>query len=210
MTQPQDPQNPYQPPYPPQGQPQQPQYGYGQPTTGQGWNPQGGYGDGGQQGAGWGQQAGYPGQQGYPSQQGYPPVQQGYSQGQPAMPYGQQPAQRSPLLGMIALGGVVVCGLVLSWLMWRMGALVGPIAASAGGSLTQEEATQMLMNQLGAGGMLALNVAGYGGFGFWIAGIVATATRRGRAYGVWAIILGVLAPIIGIVVMVAALMPYLA
>lgn len=217
MTQPQDPQNPYQPPYPQQGQPQQPQYGYGQQPAGQGgWNPQGGYGDGGQQGAGWGQQGGYPSQQGgYPAQPGYPPVQQGYpaaQQGYPqsAMPYGQpQPQQRSPLLGMIALGGVVICGLVLSWMMWRMGALVGPIAASAGGSLTQEELTQVLMNQLGAGGMLALNVAGYGGFGCWIAGIVATATRRGRSYGIWAIILGVLAPIIGIVVMVAALMPYL-
>ena len=48
----------------------------------------------------------------------------------------------------------------------------------------------------------------YGGV-FWILGIVATATKRGRAYGVWSIILGVLAPVIAVVVLVAALMPYL-
>ncbi|MFT4218224.1 MAG: hypothetical protein QM619_13715 [Micropruina sp.] len=210
MTQGQNPQNPYQPPYnlpgdsQPQPQVQPPQYGYGQPTggygqqTGQGgWNPQGGYGDGAQPGAGWSQQG------------GYPPAPQAYQQAQVG-PYGQSQRQsRSPLLGMIALGGVVVCTVVFSWLMWRLGVMFGPIALRAGGSVSQEELTAMLMDQLGASGAWALNVAAYGGVAFWITGIVATATRRGRAYGVWTIILGVLAPVIGVVAMVLAMMPYL-
>lgn len=201
MTQGQNPQqHPYQPPY---GQPTQP---YDQPTQPYG-QPTQPYGQSYDQPT---QAYGQP-TQAYPSpvqqqQYGYPP--QGY--GQQPMPYAQPaPAVRSPLLGMIALGGVVICGVVFSWLMWRMGAVIGPIAVSSGGNLSQDEMTQLLLNQLGASGAAALNVAAYGGIGFWIAGIVATATRRGRAYGVWSIILGILAPIIGIVMMVAALMPYI-
>lgn len=201
MTQGQNPQNPYQSPYSQQGQPQQPAqqppYGYGQQTTPQSWNPQGGYGQGSQPVTGWGQQS------------GYPTPQQAYQQGGPAVPYGQQPHQRSPLLGMIALGGVVICAVVLCWLTWRIGVLAGPVIASTGGTPSNDELTQLVVEQLGNTGMLALNAAGYGGMGFWIAGIVATASRRGRAYGVWAIILGVLAPLAAAAVMVAALMPYM-
>ena len=230
MTQGPESQHPYQPPYPQQGSPQQPPYGSGQPATPSGWNPQGGYASGPPT-TGWGTQAGYPsgqqgypatqqgypsgqqgypaGQQGYPaSQQGYPTGQQGYPQPQ-AAPYGKQAAQNSPLLGMIALGGVAVCGVVLCWLMWRMGAMVGPLAVASGGSMTQAELTQALTEQLGGSGILALNVAGYGGIAAWITGIVATATRRGRSYGVWAIILGILAPVVAIIMMVAAMMPYI-
>ncbi len=223
MTQGPESQHPYQPPYPQQGSPQQPPYGSGQPAAPSGWNQQGGYASGPPTNAGWGAQAGYPaGQQGYPAgqqgypvnqgypaNQGYPPAQQGYPHAQAAMPYGKPAAQNSPLLGMIALGGVAVCGVVLCWLMWRMGAMVGPLAMASGGSMTQAELTQALTEQLGGSGILALNVAGYGGIAAWITGIVATATRRGRTYGVWAIILGILAPIVAIIMMVAAMMPYI-
>ncbi len=215
MTQGQNPQNPYQPPYaqpsqsqqpaqPPYAQPsqsqqpaQQPPYGYAQPAAPAAGNAPSGYGQGSQPSSAWGQQS------------GYPTPQQAYQQGGPAMPYGQQPQQRSPLLGMVALGGVVVCTVVLSWFMWRIGSLFGPIAVATGGSLTAEELTDALTSQLGSNGMLALNIAGYGGMAFWVTGIVATATRRGRGYGVWAIILGVLAPIIAAIILVAAIMPYL-
>ena len=217
MTNPQYPQqNPYQPS---SDRPQQSDWtqpsGYGQSGYGQSGHGQSGYGQSGYGQSGYGQsgyeQSGY-GQSGYGQQQygqpAYPTPQQAYNGGQ-MQPYGQVAQPRSPLLGMIALGGVVICGVVFSWLMWRMGAVIGPIAVSSGGNLSQDEMTQLLLNQLGASGAAALNVAAYGGIGFWIAGIVATATRRGRAYGVWSIILGILAPIIGIVMMVAALMPYI-
>lgn len=201
MTQGENPPNPYQSPYsqPSQApQPaQHPPYGYGQSATPAAWNPQGGYGQSGQPSSAWGPQS------------GYPAPQPAYQQGGPAMPYGQQPQQRSPLLGMVALGGVVVCAVVLSWFMWRVGALFGPIAVATGGSQTPEALTEALRSQLGGTALLALDFAGYGGIGFWITGIVATATRRGRSYGVWAIILGVLAPIIAAIVLVAAIMPYL-
>ncbi len=180
MTQGQNPQqNPYQSPYgqptAPYGQPGQP-YGQANQPYGQPNQPYG------QPNQAYGQPA-----QPYapaPQQPQYAYPQQAYAQAPVASPYAQpQAAARSPLLGMIALGGVVVCA--------------------------NEELTEALVNQLGGSALLALNVAGYGGFGFWIAGIVATATRRGRAYGVWAIILGVLAPITAGIIMVAALMPYL-
>ena len=56
--------------------------------------------------------------------------------------------------------------------------------------------------------LVAMNLAVYGGIAGWITGMVAAGTRRGRSYGVWAIILGILAPVVGMVMMVAALMPY--
>lgn len=171
-------QYPYQPGY---GQQQgQPQSGY--PAPGQGY------------------QQGYPQQPSYPQQQGWYPNQPGYAV--------QQPVARSPLLGMIALGGVVVCAVVLSWLTWRMGVVLGPMAAQTGGNLDQAAMTEYLSRQLGGSGMLLLNAATLGGFACWILGIVATATKRGRSYGIWAIILGVLAPIVALVAMVAALVPY--
>jgi hypothetical protein len=206
MTQGQNPQqNPYQSPYgqpgQPYGQPNQP-YGQANQPYGQPNQPYG------QPNQAYGQPAQPYGQPAQQPQYAYP--QQAYAQAPVASPYAQpQAAARSPLLGMIALGGVVVCAVVLCWLCWRIGALAGPVLASAGGTVTNEELTEALVNQLGGSALLALNVAGYGGFGFWIAGIVATATRRGRAYGVWAIILGVLAPIAAGIIMVAALMPYL-
>lgn len=176
----------------------------------QGQNPQqnpyqSGYGQQGQPQYGYPQQ-GYP-QQGYP-QQGYP--QQGYQPGWGAVqPGAGMQKARSPLLGMVALGGVVICAIVLSWLTWRMGVAIGPLAVQSGGNLDQQEATEYLVQQMGASGLAMLNLSSWGGLVFWILGIVATATKRGRAYGVWSIILGVLAPVIAVVVLVAALMPYL-
>lgn len=177
--------------YPQPGAPQQPypQQRYGQPAA-----PQQGY-----------PQPGAP-QQPYGQQPYYPTPQQAYAQ---SAPYGQvAAAPRSPLLGMIALGVVVVSTVVFGWLMFRLGALMGPMLVTTSGSVTQSEMTNMLLQQLGASGALALNISGYAGFAGWITGIVATVTKRGRAYGVWAIILGILAPFIGIGLMIASMMPY--
>ena len=219
--------DPYRPGYGQPGQPDQSEWG--QPGT------QAGYGAGGQQPAGYPQQSypqqSYP-QQSYPQQgysqdgyqQAYPQQsypQQGYqAPGYPAaypqtMPYGQagpyaqaeQP--RSPLLGMISLGVVVICTVIFGWVMFRMGALLAPVLVTNAGAATQQQMTQELLDRLGATGLLLLNVSTYGGFAAWITGIVATATKRGRSYGIWAIIIGALAPFIGFGLMLAALMPYI-
>ena len=197
MTNPQYPQqNPYQASgdQPQQGGWTQPS-GYGQPGYGQSGYDQSGY------------QQSY-GQQGY-GQPAYPTPQQAYNQGQ-LQPYGQATQPRSPLLGMIALGVVVICTVVFAWLFWRIGQQLGPYLMGAGGTLSQDELATVLEQQLGGSGMLALQLSMLGGIAGWITGIVATATRRGRSYGVWSIILGVLAPFIGIFAVVLALMPYAA
>jgi len=110
---------------------------------------------------------------------------------------------------MISLGVVAVATVMFAWAMWRTGSVMGPLIASNGGSMSGAELTDVMMEQLGGTALAAMNFAFYGGVAGWITGIVATATRRGRSYGVWAIILGVLAPVIGMFVVVAALMPYL-
>ena len=104
---------------------------------------------------------------------------------------------------------VVICTVVFGWVMFRMGALLGPVLATSYGTINEQQMTEELLQRLGTTGLLLLNVGTYGGIAGWIAGIVATATKRGRSYGVWAIILGVLAPFIGLGLMLAALMPYI-
>lgn len=214
-------QDPYQQSYgQPQGgwtaQPDPNAQQYGQPGYGGQPNGQGGYQPGydqqgyDQQGWGAGGFQGTNAQQGYPQQQypqaGYPAAQQAY--GQP-LPYATSTQPRSPLLGMIALGVVVICTVVFGWVMFRMGALLGPVLVTTYGELDQQQMTEELVQRLGATDMLLLNLGTYGGIAGWITGIVATATKRGRPYGIWAIIIGVLAPFIGIGLMLAALMPYL-
>ncbi len=165
----------------------------------------------------------------YPSQQ--PPTQP-YGQpaqqyGQPTQQYGQPvqgfaaapmdaygataaPVKKSPFLGIIALALVVVCGAILTFYLYRLGAVAGPYAVN--GTLdttTQPQLVQDVMNQLG--GVLATlgGASGFVGFVGWILGIVATVTKRGRAFGVMAIILGILAPIIAFIALFLALAPYL-
>jgi len=180
----------------------------GQPAYGQQTSGQPAYGRQTPGQPAYGQQTSGQPAYGRPGTQGYASPQPGYGPGQAAVPVSQVQAPRSPLLGMIALGVVVVCGVIFCWLMWRLGAVIGPIMVSSGGRLDNDELAQLMMDQLGPGGTLAMNLAAYGGLAGWITGMVAAGTRRGRSYGVWAIILGILAPIVGMIMMVAALMPY--
>ena len=195
---------PQQGPNPPYGQPQQAPNPYGQPQ--QGPNPYG--------------QANQP--------YGQPPQapNQPYGQPQPpANPYGQPqqgfvptagaygtapPAKRSPILGFLALAVVLICGVVLSVSLWRMGGLLGQLAVNGTVEITSQTQLQgAVLSQLG--GIWTLLVYGSGLLGFvgWIVGIVAVATKRGRAFGVVTIILGVLAPIAAFAAMFAAMAPYL-
>ena len=123
------------------------------------------------------------------------------------------------MLGMIALTALAVCVVVGSIAGYQIvGAMFGMLAPYlAGGTITDAEMAQLslqLQQQIMADypmhGIL-LNVSGWGGFAAWIAGIVATATKRGRKWGVITIILGVVTVLIIMpVVFVAALAPWLA
>ena len=207
-----------QPGIAPYGQPATPQYGqpatqpYGQPATpqyGQPATPQ--YGQPATQP--YGQQAPQQAQPtSYPGQQPYGQPVQGYEAAQPGA-YGTAPvtpAKRSPILGIVALAIVVICGIVLSAAMWRLGGLVGGLVAQ--GTVDPNNQTELqsaILNELGGVWTLLVNGSGILGFAGWIMGIVAVATKRGRAFGVITIILGVLAPIAAFVAMFAALAPYL-
>jgi hypothetical protein len=122
------------------------------------------------------------------------------------------PVKRSPILGLIALALVVICGMVLSMYAWRLGSVLGNYVS--GGTLTvdasnQAEVAAAITSQLGAFSTLG-NLSGIVGFVAWILGIVATVTKRGRGFGVAAIILGVLAPIVAFVMLFVVLAPYMA
>ncbi len=141
---------------------------------------------------------------GYPAQQPYSQALAGSSPG-----YGPKPGEsRSPVLGALSLGLVVVCGVVLGWAMWRLGDMVGPLAAN--GRVDQTQVQQALLSDLGAGWAVLLNGSLLLGLAAFVMGIVAVATKRGRGFAVLAIVLGVLAPFAAMGALVAALAPYIA
>ena len=200
----QDPQSSNQQPLPWGSAPTPNQGAYPQP----GYPPQPGY-----------QQPGYP-PQSYPPA-GYPPQAPGL-QGYP-QPYATQPpyqaqppyyptaptAPKSPIVGIIALA-VVVIALVGSLvgaipLAQAMGELV---ATTGSTTFTPEDipvsAQQALMGPMSA--VMGLSVLGLAG---WITGIVAAVSGRGRVWGAIAVVLGVAAPFIILLVMAAGLAPYL-
>jgi hypothetical protein len=196
-------QNPGQSPYGqgPYGQQPYGQQPYGQqPAQPYGQQPAQPYGQPTQP---YGQQSWGPaGQPPYPTpQHSYGAAQQSWTP--------QQPPRRSPALGMIAFGLVLVLGVVMSAVAYQMGVIMAPLMVGRSATTDQEELARIVMEQLGAPALLGLNLALYGGTAAWILGIVAAATRRGRSYGIWAIILGVLAPVAAIVAMIVAMMPYL-
>lgn len=163
-----------------------------------------------------------PGEPYQPPQRGPQPYGQPSSYPAPGQPYGQpgglapvagytpsRAEKRSPVLGALALVLVVVCGIALSWAMWRFGGLVGQLAVNGTVDLSnQQELQQALVDELG--GVWAWLVWGSvtAGFAGWVMGIVAAATKRGTGLGVTAIVVGALAPFAAVGVLVAALAPY--
>ncbi len=198
--------NPYAAPptNPPAGWGQQGQNS-GQPTQTYGQPSQGGYGQPSQ--GGYGQPG--PGQA-YPQQYGQAqyPAQQPY--GYPPQPYQAAAKPKgSPILGALALGGVLACLALMGWSSWNIGQVMGDLMATYGPGVSQSQLEAEMMRRVSTTDLNVFGASMLGGLAAWIAGIVATATRRGRAYGVWAIILGIAAPFIAMGVMVMAMMPYL-
>ncbi|MGV8848086.1 MAG: hypothetical protein ACOH16_00935 [Propionibacteriaceae bacterium] len=204
---PPDPRYGYQPPQPgtpPYGQPQQPAtQPYGQPQQ-PGTQP---YGQPPQQA----QPYSYPSQQ--PPTQQYAQPGQGYAP-TPMGAYGAAPAptNRSPILGILALALVVISGIVLSLYSWRVGSVLGSYVIGSSLNIDQSNQTeiaQQIVSQLGTGFASLGGLSGVVGFVGWILGIIAAATKRGRGFGVLAIILGILAPIVAFVLLFVVLAPYM-
>jgi hypothetical protein len=185
---------PQQGPNQPYGQPQQAPNPYGQANQPYGQPPQGPN-----------QPYGQPPQA--PNPYGQP--QQGFVPTSPTRAYGTPPAKRSPILGIIALAVVVICAVVLSMYLWQVGGIAGQVAVNGTiDTSNQAELQALVLSQLGGWSLIG-SLSAFLGFVGWIIGIVAVATKRGRAFGVVTIILGVLAPIAACVAMFAAMAPYL-
>ena len=189
--------------FPPQQVPNQP---YGQPQ--QAPNP---YGQANQP---YGQQPPQAPNQPYGQQpqqapnQPYGQPQQGFVPAPAMGAYGSAPAKRSPILGIIALVVVVICAVVLSMYLWQVGGIAGQVAVNGTiDTSNQAELQALVLSQLGGWSVIG-SLSGFLGLAGWIIGIVAVATKRGRAFGVVTIILGVLAPIAACVAMFAAMAAY--
>lgn len=220
-------QNPSQPgndDAPPQsGQYPQAHYPQGQhPAPGQ--YPQQGYPQQGYDPSGYAQPGQYP--QGYP--QGYP--QPGYDpQSYPQAGYGQYPGYPQPQLqpqwdtspapvnnkpGMIGLILVVVSALVLAIAMYLMGGHVGAFlvdyGVDAATTIDPTDPAIIALSQEVNVMSVAATIATIVGIVGWVVSIVATVRRNGRRFGIWGIVLGILAPALGLVATLAGMWPYIA
>ena len=191
--------------YPPQQPATQP---YGQPPQQMPTQP---YGQPPQQAPS--QPYAYPTQQG-PNQPYGQPQQAPNPYGQPQRgfvptsstgAYGTPPVKRSPILGIIALAVVVICAVVLSMYLWQVGGIAGQVAVNGTiDTSNSAELQALVLSQLGGWSLIG-SLSAFLGFVGWIIGIVAVATKRGRAFGVVTIILGVLAPFVALGAFVAAM-----
>lgn len=149
--------------------------------------------------------------QGYGS---YPPTPYDQSQygGGPA-PYGP-PADRPGSLGTIALIIVGVCAIVLIAANWVMGGVIGNLMIDLGPEAAaqldpDDPAMLALADRIGAWSTAAV-FATLAGIGGWIVGIVAFNRRQARTHALWAIILGIAAPVLAFVALVMAMWPAVA
>lgn len=144
--------------------------------------------------------------------QPYPAPGQPYpAPGQP-YPNPYQPVAappKNPWLGRIALIVVAACTVVATVAM-------GPIARVAVDLLIRGGSDNFTSDQLTAaamatepGAMLVTQIASWVGMAAAITGLIAAIMGRGRATGIFAVILGVLAPVIMSIYAVIVILPYL-
>lgn len=194
-----------------------------QPTGG---HEAGGRPDGYSQGHGQQQPQGYPGQAapGY-GQQGYSQqnhAQQNYAQQAPYGGYGggmyQQagPEERPGTLGLVAMSVVVIAGVVLAVVAWMMGQQIGELFATTNldpeavdpDELANDPRFREWITRAG----VQWNIVTFsvlGGIVGWVLSIVATATRRGRSFGIVGIIVGIAAPLIAVATFFGGMWPYI-
>lgn len=112
----------------------------------------------------------------------------------------QQPPQKSPALGIIGCVAVIVLGVIFSVLYYQVGVIMGSDVDFYGSPTIDYNDPELMRLAMPTG------LVGIVGLGAFIVSIVATATKRGRGWGVAGIILGVFAPIIGLVMCVVGAM----
>lgn len=204
-----------QPPYPtgPQGTGAGPQPPY--PTPG-GYGPPAG-----------GQQPGYPGAAspaplppgynpaaGYPQQQWnaqpaqpYPGPAQSYPPGYPNA-YAPAPVPaKSPWLGRIALIVVAACTVVATVSMGPLADLMAQLMVTTGSTTISSEDLVAAASNSAPGAMMAMQLASWVGVAAAITGLVAAIMGRGRGAGIFALVLGLLAPVIMVVYAVILILP---
>ncbi|MCC2592881.1 hypothetical protein LKO27_05570 [Tessaracoccus sp. OS52] len=184
-----------------------------------------------QPGAPYGQQNPYgqPSPYGQPTQYGQQPTYpQQAPYGQPAQypgqaPYGaygpnglydEAPVERSGTLGVVGLVIVIVAAVALLICSWLLGQALSDLFLAIGQDptainseeLARDPRFQEFANQA-SGQWLIASLAVVGGLVGWIMSIVATATRRGRGFGIMGIVLGVLAPVLALITLTVAMWP---
>jgi hypothetical protein len=149
---------------------------------------------------------GYPATPGYPGSQPAPyqstPYQstpQGWGQSPQLQPYyAEAPAiaKPSPVLGIAALALVVVCAVVGCYSAYAFGFYYGEVIKIIGidavgsGNIPDEYVFEL-------GGIMTPGlIATLGGIIGFVLAIIATTKKKGRAFGILGIILGVVAPLL--------------
>ncbi|WP_431280014.1 hypothetical protein [Leifsonia poae] len=146
----------------------------------------------------------------YPAAQAYVQPYAGVPAGYPGYGAGYAAAPKSKVLGVVAMYGAIVV-LVLSVIASIVvGNSVGPIADRSSTGFSYSTSTMTAEQAAAFGGTALLILAQLAGgtvIGLWalIQGIIAAATKRGRAYGVIAIVVAAAAPIISFIVYIAAI-----
>lgn len=150
-----------------------------------------------------------------------PAYQQPPVYGQPAPGYAQPlygeqvAAPKSKTLGLVAMIVGIAVFVVSLAVFIALGAAMGPFATRTSNSFTIDQTTASAaeLRAISSIGLGLLAILFFGtAFGLWslIQGIVATAKNRGRTYGIVAIVVSVLAPIVSFVafsVAIAATLP---
>ncbi|MGV8909261.1 MAG: hypothetical protein ACOH1Y_09785 [Propionicimonas sp.] len=143
----------------------------------------------------------------YAAQYGNQPQPQ-YPQAAYQAPVG--PPKKSPVLGMASFGIVLVCLVIVCIAGSPVGMVVSDLVLATGSATIDQTTLGQLLTERVPVQLMMLNVGSTLGFAGWIAGIVAAVSRRGRLWGVLAIVVGTLAPFIMGAVMAVAMMPALA
>jgi hypothetical protein len=175
----------------------------------------------------WGQHASgrEDGQPGYPQQRPddnpyhVTPAQyyrdHGYAPQEPVEPYPMQArpsrpwsrTERSSAVGMVSFGLVAAMTVVCVFAAQSLGEAYAKILLAVGSLDVDTSNIPEGLVSPAVGPTLTLGAASIAGIGGLIVGIVAAVSGRGRGWGIGAIILGLLAPVIWFTVMMAILMP---